>query len=328
MNPLSLSNRFENNLKNITEAKLSLAKDNFRDLLSEDSTNIEFQAGFFCVGWWLNREANKNLISMGRLRATWIMKEWKELTDIATNRAYVNTQSFQILMFYVLKEAIENYRLAFIEDGPTSTDPNMLKELGMCLLQIDDIENAIEILAYTKTKLPNDRQLLFLLAQLYCYTGEKENITKGLSIYRDAFIHDFHNDFEANTWEAEITNEVHYTLLKIYKNEHQKMKYWFPSYLMAQALPYKLKPLKDAEIEKIVAETKRLIIEKEKVLLKFKDKLQALLCFYLLVLILQFYDPEIDPFVYQKYEKELYLLSPHLYEFYLGKREGTTHIKT
>ena len=313
---------FKQALSEIKLNDFSKAKSIFQKLLSLEPTNIEFEAGFFNLGWWIIRRDNLEL-KKGRIRASWLMKNWNEFTTISNSRSYTATKCYEELMYCIINEAVENYKIAFYSDeNLRNTDPNLLIELALCLLKLKDYTNAIEILNYARSKSTNDISLSFLLAEVLCFTDTKDNIQKGLTIYRETFINDFQNYFETENLNSNFSLNVLNTVKEFCEDDFTKLNYWFPSFLMISAMPYNLKPLKDKEISKVLDESKRLILEKERVSVKFRDKVHAILGFYIMTLILQFLNQERDPFILQEYEKELYSISPKFYNYYVNQRDS------
>ena len=181
---------FAKALEALEAGKQEEAKQSFATLLQEEAENIEYQAGFFCAGWWLNRINDRFLYRPGRPLAAWYMKHWEKFTFQVKERNYINAQAFHKTMRYILGCAAQNFSQAFQEEGTGSADIALLKDLALCLLQLKDYSNAIDILQYARNKKPHDAQLCFLLGESLCCLSQEDNTARGLSFYRDSCLLD------------------------------------------------------------------------------------------------------------------------------------------
>ena len=304
----------ESALEHLNCGNQEKAKEAFVTLLRQEPGNIEFQAGFFCAGWWLNRETSTQFYRQGRPLGSWLMEEWKSFAQKIDERGYQNCLSFQKTMHFVLNELASNFRLAFQEEGASSADPKLLKELAICLLQLGDYNNAIDILRYARTKNPYEAQLNFLLGEvLCCRNSSKEDMNRGLSYYRDAFLIDLHIT-EPHWITSKRTSKLFKELEQKYKDNLEQVLYWFPAYLMAVSFIYSLSQLNRLQIKEIRLEIQRLQKEKERGLEKYRESLHAALSFYLLTLIYQYRSYGSEPGQAYEYEEELKKISPELYQ--------------
>ena len=311
---------FELALKYLESGDKKKAKEEFAFLLEREPENIEFQAGFFCAGWWLNRETNTDSYAAGRSLASWLMREWDDFSQRAKERAYQNCLSFEKVMYFALNTAASNFRLAFQEENPSSSDPKLLKELSLCLFQLRDYENAIEILGYARKKNPHDPELSFLLGDALCSDdSKKENMDHGLSYYRDSFLIDPRVTKPA--WiTSPIAREVLRNLEKRYQKDLERTLDWFPAYLILSSFPHSLRPLKEVQLREIHLEIEHLLKEKKRGVEKYRDRICAILSFYLLVLIYQYKSYENEASQLYSYEEELRQVSSELYG--LAREEG------
>lgn len=311
-----LSLDFQIALEKLELGKYQEAKLAFSNLLQNDPEDLEFQAGFFCAGWWLNRENSFELYHLGRPLASWIMQEWEAFSKKAEERTYKKSHGFQKTMQHILDKAANNFRQAFQEEDASSVDSSLLKELSICLMQLKDYENAIEILQYAIIKKPGDAFLCFLLAELLCYSStEKKKLGHGLSYYREAFLLNFYIS-EVKWISSRIATQVLTKLYEKYKDNPEQALTWFPAHLMAISFVYNLRPLKYSEIHEVHKEIKRLLAEKERVMEKYRDKLVAVLCFYLLVLIYQYKITKTNDALIHEYEELLNQADSGLYQIY------------
>ncbi len=293
------------------------AKEHFSQLLRTDPDNLEFQAGFFSAGWWLNRQNSHGLHRGGRQLSAWFMHEWDNFSKQASERGYQGCLSFRKAMHYALRSAAENFRLAFQEEGSSSADPELLKELAICLIQLEDYANAADILQYARSKNPHDARLCFLLGEVLCCSEKKEKLGRGLSYYRDAFLMDTQAIEPRWISSTLITGVFTYLHQENQENIEQTLA-WFPAYLLAASCPYPLRPLKSTEIQSAHQETERLLHERERVIEKYQQKVEASLCFYILVLLREYASSnKTNRYKLHEYEKKLQEIAPKvLYTFY------------
>ena len=312
--PIDLS--LQEALKNLDSGKQKKAKEEFAALLQQEPENIEFQAGFFCAGWWLNRENSSQLYRSGRPLAFWLMQEWENFTQKVKARGYQSCICFQRTMHFVLNEIASNFRQAFQEEGAASADPNLLKELAICLIQLEDYNNAVDILGYARAKNPHDPRLNFLLGEsLCCRNSKKEDIGRGLSYYRDAFLIDLHIT-EARWIASQVASKIFMKLHQKFQEDLDRTLNWFPAYLMAASFEHSLTHLKRPALKELSLEVQRLLKEKERVVEKYSERLHAALSFYLLTLIYQYTCSENQPHQAREYKDSLKQSSPELYELY------------
>ncbi len=317
---------FSEGLLFLEEGNYQQAKERFLELLIIDSQNIEYQSGFFCSGWWLNRQESQKYYRSGRSLAFWLMHEWKAFSQQIKERNYQPCLCYRKTMEFVLRMASENFRKAFQEEGGASVDTKLLQELGKCLIQLGDYINACDILQYARTKTPQDPHLCFLLGEALCCLDGKEHVGRGLSYYRDAFMVNLFA-LEPEWVSSSVASETFITLCEAKQNDLEQTLWWFPAYLMAASFSYSLRPLQSLEWKNIKQEIQRLTQEKERVIEKYKEKVSAMLSFYLLIDMYQsdIIESEGDKGYLregqQNHENEEMLneLSFHLYTFYQKK---------
>ena len=147
----------------------------------------------------------------------------------------------------------------------------------------------------------------------------------GLSLYCDAFILDLHC-IEVRWLNSPLACEVLHELRQHYglQNDaqgYEQLAYWFPAHLMLRAFAYNLRQLRDSEITHIKQELQRLLMEKERVIEKYQEHVQASLDFYLLVLIYQYENYSRNRYRSQECEQELQRTQPNFYSLYQQQRQ-------
>ena len=277
---------FQEALALLEQGEHKQAKEHFSALLAQESENLEFQSGFYCTGWWLNRKDSRQLYRSGRALAFWLMQEWKEFSGEAKKRGYQGCLCYRKTMQFILGEASDNFRKAFQEEGASSADLHLLKELAACLMQMEDYANACDILQYARTKAPQDAYLCFLLGEVLCCLDGEKHVGRGLSCYRDAFLADL-RVLDPDWIASPIASKTFMQLHEKTKGNIEHTRYWFPAYLMNASFLYSLRPLKDSESEHIFQEIERLNRERERDVAKYRERVNAALSFYLLVFIYQ-----------------------------------------
>ncbi len=308
----------EKSLELLAKNKLEAAKKSFSSLLGSNPEEIEYQSGFFCAGWWLNRDSRRRICRGGRPRAYWLIKEWKHFFRYAKEKGYEKTQSLQCSMKRIMGEAAENFRNAFQQEGSSTADPELLKGLAICLMQIHDYVNAIDILYYAYRKSPHNIYTCFLLGEALCCTEKKEQIGEGFSYYREAFLIDFHVA-EPDFLYSPLSTEIFLNLSQENKKDINYALNWFPAYLFLVAFDYPLRDLKSSELSSILNEVERLSREIKDGPLKYRSRVQASLSFYILNLIYHYRFSEKHLARAEQYEVRLQQMIPEFYEVYLQK---------
>ena len=174
------------------------AKQNFAFLLQKYPEDMEYQAAFFAAGWWYNRLSERENYRSGRSLASWYMRTWEKFMRQVEERKYNNMTSITRLMRSILEATADNFRQAFQEEGGSSADTELLQDLALCLLQLEDYNNAVDILQYARNKKPKSAELCFLLGESFCCQAEQrdlseqEEMSRSLTCYRDAFFFRFY----------------------------------------------------------------------------------------------------------------------------------------
>ena len=308
----------ERSLELLVKNELEAAKDSFSSLLGTNPKEIEYQSGFFCVGWWLNRDARRQICKGGRPRAYWLIKEWKNFAKHIKAKGYEQTQSVQCSIKRVMGEAAENFRNAFQKEGASTADPDLLKELAICLMQIQDYANAIDILYYAYNKNPHNISICFLLGEALCCTENREQIGDGFSYYREAFLIDLHVA-EPDSLYSSIATELFSELSQNNKKDSNYASNWFPAYLFLIAFDYSLRSLQSSELANLFDEVERLSRETKEGSLKYRSRVQASLGFYILNVIYHYRFSEKHLARAEQYEARLREILPDFYELYRQK---------
>ncbi|MBU41993.1 MAG: hypothetical protein CMN76_02145 [Spirochaetaceae bacterium] len=290
---------FEEALFSLQAAHFEEAKSEFGTLLENDPENPEYKAGFYAAGYWANRKdqlSNPEPMRPG----TGLMEAWDSFQELAEDKGFANTRSLRGVMKAVLGRAAEQYRQKFQKGGMAHPDFSDLEELGKCLIRIQDYGNAREILQYAKRIQPTRSAVHFLLAECFLNEGESESAERGLGFYRDGFIIQ-PAQFDPNYAHSSLLQETLQQLAEEKDNDLDRILLWLPAYLMAHSQYPGLRRLNRDEISQLQRETHRLEKDLTTVMDKFKEKVQARLCFYYLAL------HQAAVFVYQdvEYAKEL-----------------------
>ncbi|MCB1138206.1 MAG: hypothetical protein KDK23_05585 [Leptospiraceae bacterium] len=273
---------FEDALFSLQAAHFEEAKSLFASLLEQEPDNSEFMAGFYAAGYWANRSDQLSNPEPAR-PGTGLMEAWDSFQDLAEKKGFAATRSIRSVMRAVLGRASEQYRQKFQREGMAHPDFSDLEELGKCLIRIQDYGNAREILQYARRIQPTHSGIHFLLAECFLNEGEQESAERGLGFYRDGFIIQ-PTQFDPAYAFSSVVQETLQQLGEEKENDLDRILLWLPAYLMAQSQYSGLRRLNRDEVSQLQRETHRLEKDLENVMDKFKEKVQARLCFYYLAL--------------------------------------------
>ena len=273
---------FEEALFSLQAAHFEEAKSEFGILLEGEPDNAEYKAGFYASGYWANRRDQLSAHEPTR-PGTGLMEAWDAFQDLAEGKGFANTKSLRAIMKAVLGRAAEQYRQKFQREGMAHPDFSDLEELGKCLIRIQDYENAKEILQYAKRIQPGRSGIHFLLAECFLNDGEQDFAERGLGFYRDGFIIQ-PAQFDAAYALSGVIQETLEQLGEEKENDLDRVLLWLPAYLMARSQYSGLRRLNRDEVSQLQRETHRLEKDLGTVMDRFKEKVQARLAFYYLVL--------------------------------------------
>ncbi|HBS05120.1 MAG TPA: hypothetical protein DEA96_09155 [Leptospiraceae bacterium] len=273
---------FEEALFSLQAAHFEEAKSEFGTLLEAEPDTTEYMAGFYASGYWAIRK--EQLTSSEPARpGTGLMEAWDSFQEVAEEKGFGNTKSLRAVMKAVLGRAAEQYRQKFQREGMAHPDFSDLEELGKCLIRIQDYENAKEILQYAKRIQPGRSGIHFLLAECFLNDGEQDFAERGLGFYRDGFIIQ-PGQFDPAYSYSGIVQETLQQLGEEKDNDLDRVLLWLPAYMMARSQYPGLRRLNRDEVSQLQRETHRLEKDLGTVMDRFKEKVEARLAFYYLVL--------------------------------------------
>lgn len=309
-------------LELLAAGRYAEAQDAFGALVEGAPTDVDFAAGFHASGWWNNRSDVRQRQRAGRALADWLMREWDEYDELARNSGYNRAPAYQAAMHAALRDAADNFRIAFQEEGAGSVDVEMLRTLAVCLIRLEEYNDSIDILNYALRKKGPDARLYFLLGEAWLSRGDSEGLARGLSYYRDAFFLD-HRAIDATIIDARPAAETLRQTLKEKNGDWDSLVEWLPARLMAYAFVGGLRRLSEREVRSLHAEVERLERDLNVVIERYRDRVRARLCYLYLVLI-QFYTlQEKDRDIVEDFEDRLRSLSPESYDFYRSVSRAT-----
>lgn len=286
----------------------------YEEALRKDPSSLEFQCGFYSARWWHNRVNSYNSLKKGRPLAAWLMSEWEKFAEIAEERRFSSCLSYQAVMRAVLEDAADNFRIAFQEEGTSSVDISLLRELSICLMRLKDYRNAAEILNYARRKNNRDAGINFLLGEALCCLGKKDTQERGLSYLRDALLIDLHS-IRPDLIASESSSQLFEQLYESHEQKLEPALNWFPAYLTARYFLPGIRQLENRELSYIHSEIERLEQNMESVIPKYRERVRSGLSFYILLLIhhYKFHNPQRRAEAALK--EKLQELSPELHSF-------------
>jgi tetratricopeptide (TPR) repeat protein len=273
---------FEEALFSLQTAHFDEAKESFGLLLQKDPENTDLMAGFYAAGYWANRR--DQLMNPEPARpGTGLMEAWDQFQEHAEQKGFEASRSIRATMKAVLGKAADQYRQKFQREGMAHPDFSDLEELGKCLIRIQDYENAREILQYARRIQPSRSGILFLLAESHLNMGDQENAERGLGFYRDGFIIQ-PKEFDPTYAFSHLVQKTIQQLGEEKDNDLDRILLWLPAYLMARSQYAGLRRLHKDEVSQLQRELQRLEKDREQVMDQYREKVEARLCFYYLVL--------------------------------------------
>lgn len=255
------------------------------ELLEKDPENEDFISGYYSIKYWQNREPLLNQI---QTKNDFLLKEWNQFEEKLKQKNYkINSFVLTIKKFVIRK--IANYiKNKFEKEGLDNNDVELLNQISIALISIGELEQAKEMLTYSKSIDPENFYTLFLFGDLLCLEAEilkqEQLYSKGLSLIRDSYILDI-RDFLIENINSRILRNILKELNFLYEENEERIQYWFPVFVMEYSLHYDLRKLNAEEIIQIEEEIARLENELENVNIKFYEKTTARLIFFYLVII-------------------------------------------
>ncbi|MEQ9367390.1 MAG: hypothetical protein RIF32_24370 [Leptospirales bacterium] len=309
--------RFRLGLDALESGDFGGARPIFGELIEIFPANPEFLCGYYSAGWWFNREERRTAVKEGRAKADWLMSEWDAFQSLAEQREYGGCLAFRAAMRAVLRDAAEQYRIAFQEEGASAVDTNLLKTLAVCLIRLEDYADASDILLYARRRQnQGDAQLHFLLGEALCSQDREDLKEKGLSYYRDACLIDG-RALDPGLMASRPAAEVFEKLYNRFEHNLEKTYEWFPAYFHASIMGSDgLRRLAPPEIEHLQGETRRLARDLGTVVEKYRDRVRATLGFYYLCLIHHLKHHAKDRNASHEFEDRLKSVAPEIYTLY------------
>lgn len=297
----------------LSSGQFEAAREIYGALLETQPTETDFQSGFYGAGYWDNRRETIQGLKPGRSRGSYLYREWDQFQALAEERGYSDCRSYRLIMVRILSVAADELRLAFNREGGRSVDPGLLMELSKCLIKINDYQNAVDILRYTRKLHPKNAGVLFLLGEALCGSGDPELLEKGVSAYRDAFLLNS-RAIDPALLAAPPVAEIFRALLEEYEGNLEKTLEWLPARFFAVCFQTDFLPLSSHELIHLEGEANRLERTLDTVTEKYRERVQALLSFYVLILLHHFTRYEKDGGLAREYETLLRKAAPELDE--------------
>lgn len=302
-------------LSALTHGDYARAKDLFGTLLEERPESPDYICGFYSAAYWDNRGGQFQNQLPGKARGSALVQAWDQFEQIAVDRDFQSLASFHAAMQSVLGKAAEEFRSSF-QDSGLAHDSKILFDLGRCLIRMRDYPNAVEILLFARKVKPTPQILLLLGESLLAMGAEdNESLIKGLGYYRDAFLIE-PDVFDPSVVQAEPAASVLASLFKRFESSRDQAVLWFPAWLLARSQMQGLRKLLPEELREAAGELARLNADLERVVEKFKERVRARICFYILVLLAHHHHHDFNEDDVQELETRLAELEPELYKDY------------
>jgi tetratricopeptide (TPR) repeat protein len=305
----------------LAAGEFARAKDIYGSLLEEYPEESDYICGFYTSAYWDNRHSMILEAPPGKARGSALVEAWDQFEALANDKQFSGLSSFRTAMRSILGRAAEEFRLSFQDSGLTH-DSRTLAELGRCLIRIEDYANAAEILHFAR-KVRSTPEVLFLLGEALCASaaGDPETLAKGLSYYRDAFI------LEPDIIDPSLiaSHPASDVFTRVYEEKDQNKELasvWFPAKLMSLAQRLPLRRLLPEEVKEISKDLARLSPDLERVVEKYKERVRARICFFILVLLQHHYLHDYNEEAIQELETRLAELDAHLYKEYRDYLHG------
>lgn len=297
----------------VEKGELSEASFVLGELLEKEPENEDFIAGYYAIRYWQNRETFVNQKS----KIDFILKEWKHFEKRLKEKDYKYNAIIHSIKVYIIKKIANLIRNELEKEELSNIDVVLLNQIAVQLISINELEEAKEILYYSKRIRTDYSQTLFLLGDLYCIeaenTQENQLYSKGLTLIRDAYLLDT-KSFPILDVHSKLIKEVIRELNFLYKEDEERIQFWLPCFLMIQSLRFHLRKLTVQEIFNIEEDIERLEKELPNVPNKFYEKTLARLIFFYLVIIHSLIYHYSDDNRLQVIIKTLEELSPNIFK--------------
>lgn len=308
-------------LSALTHGDYARAKDLYGALLEDNPESPDYVCGFYSSAYWDNRGGQFLNQPQGKARGSALVQAWDQFERIAADREFQNLPSFHAAMQSVLGKAADEFRISFQDTG-LAHDSRILLDLGRCLIRMHDFANAVEILLFARKVKPTP-PILLLLGESLSAMGQqdREALIKGLGFYRDAFLIE-PDVFDPSVVQSEPAASVLSALYVRFESSRDRASLWFPAWLMARSQMAGLRKLLPEEIREAAAELARLNSDLDRVVEKFKERVRARICFYILVLLSHHHFHDFNEDDVQELETRLAELEPDLYKEYRDNVAG------
>ncbi|MFN3604834.1 MAG: hypothetical protein ACK4UJ_09000 [Leptonema sp. (in: bacteria)] len=267
----------------IEKGELSEASFILGEFLEKDPYNEDIISGYYSIKYWQNREF---LLNQNHMNDS-LLKEWSQFEDKLKEKNYKMNPITITIKAYIIRKIANQLKNKFEKEGLDNTDVDLLNQLAINLISIGEIDQAKEMLTYSKSIQSDNVQTLFLFGDLLCLESELQQdevlISKGLSLIRDGYLLD-NKEFPIHNMYSKILKDI-YKELKFLYEEENRIQFWFSNFIMLKALQFDLRKLTADEILKIEEEIERLEKELENVPKKFYEKTIARLIFFYLVVV-------------------------------------------
>ncbi|MCE9596563.1 MAG: tetratricopeptide repeat protein [Spirochaetia bacterium] len=302
-------------LSALSSGEYSRAKDLYGALLEEFPEEPDYICGFYTAAYWENRHTSFQAMQQGKTRGTALVQAWDAYETIANDKEFTGLTSFRAAMRGILGQAAEEFRFSF-QDSGLAHDTKVLADVGRCLMRIGDYTNATEILQFARKVRPA-ADILFLLGESCAAQAneEPELLAPGLGFYRDAFIQE-PAILDPSLIGSDLPGKVFQSVYGLFEGNRENAILWFPAHLMAASQRYALRKLLPEELKEIRTELGRLSQDLERVVEKYKERVRARICFFILVLLQHHASHEYHPEDIQELETKLAELNPGLYKDY------------
>lgn len=302
-------------LESLATGDFELARDRFGELLENRPDDPDMACGFYTASYWLNRSDLIKGTRPGRARGNLLLAEWEDYNEKAQEKGFPGLSSYRAGMKAILGMAAEEFRLAFQEEGKSSVNVDLLDQLARLLIRIEEYEDAIDVLQFSRRVATPGASLHFLLGEAMLCTGQEDFHSQGLSHYRDAF---FLNPAEVDPSiiASDVASRVFQELYSKHDEKLDRTLEWMPAEMMIHSLIPGLRPLQNPEMEQILWETGRLEKNLAKGTEKFHYRIRARLAFYYLTMIYHCTFNEKDPDGAKLFEEKLSVLNPELFTRY------------
>ena len=297
----------------LSEGDFPSAHQVFEHLLQQTPTSREYQTGFYFSGWWNNRTEILRKKSKGTTLASYLLEQWNISKKIAEERESAQTQSFQIITLFILRQAAKNYYVGSQQESAVSLPGQIVLDLGYNLLKLNSPKEAYQILLLVRKSMIQGKlknKVDFFLGETLCFSQDPVKVDRGINMIRNALLQ---NPLAVKIdWFLSVfTKKLYHELQQLYNNDLDPC-YWFPARFQIEAFAYPLRALSEKEFQYLVAEIHRLNIQK--IAKQYQERTNAILCFYILNIIYDYHYYQKKPMEKEKYQRLFFSIAPEYYQ--------------